>query len=40
MVEHNEQLIQIIEAMKQLLNPEPLQKKYRIGFQSDNEDND
>jgi hypothetical protein len=40
MVGHDEQLIQIIEAIKQLLNPEPPQKKYRIGFQSDKEDID
>ena len=38
MTEHDEQLIQIVNALKQLLKPDPPPKKYRIGFQSDKEE--
>ena len=38
MTEHDEQLIQIVRALKQLLKPDPPPKQYRIGFQSDKED--
>jgi hypothetical protein len=33
--EHGDQLIQIIQALKQLLNPNLPPKRYRIGFQAD-----
>ena len=32
---HDEQLVQIVQVLKQLLNPDPPAKKYRIGFQAD-----
>jgi hypothetical protein len=35
MTEHDDQLIQIVQALKQLLKPDPPPKKYRIGFQAD-----
>jgi hypothetical protein len=35
MTRHDDQLIQIVQALKQLLKPELPPKKYRIGFQSD-----
>jgi len=38
MTEHDEQLIQIVNALKQLLKPDPPPNKYRIGFQSDKEE--
>lgn len=34
MSEHDEQLIQIVKALKQLLKPDPPPKKYQIGFRS------
>ena len=37
MAEHDDQLIQIVQALKELLNPDPPPKIYRIGFQSDQE---
>ena len=32
---HDDQLLQIVQALKQLLKPDPPPKKYRIGFQAD-----
>jgi hypothetical protein len=37
LTEHDDQLIQIIEALKQLLKPDLPKKKYRIGFQANEE---
>ncbi len=37
MTEHDDQLIQIVQALRQLRKPDPPPKKYRIGFQSDKE---
>lgn len=35
LTEHDDQLLQIVHALKQLLKPDPPPKKYRIGFQAD-----
>ncbi len=32
---HDDQLMQIVQALKQLFKPDPPPKKYRIGFQAD-----
>ena len=37
LTEHDVQLMQIVQAIKQLLKPDPPPKKYRIGFNSDQE---
>ena len=35
LADHDEQIIEMIKAIKQLLKPDPLPKKRRIGFHSD-----
>jgi hypothetical protein len=35
LAEHDEQIIELIKAIKQLLKPEPPPKKRRIGFYAD-----
>jgi len=35
LTEHDDQLMQIVQALKQLLKPDLPPKKYRIGFQAD-----
>ena len=40
MIEHDDQLIQIVQIIKQLLNPNLPERKYRIGFQSENDSDD
>lgn len=35
--QHDDQLIHLVHAIKQLLKPEPPNQTYRIGFQSDTE---
>ena len=35
LTEHDDQLLQIVQALKQLLKPDPPPKKYRIGFQAE-----